>query len=97
MDGSFPIWVECSFHDAWGNIHCFIEKLPCVSDVIVDVELPQNGVLECMIIKEWIDSKNRKIISVSTKEPFGIESTQGASEFDLLPCQMRLRYVSTKG
>jgi len=90
VDDFFPGRVECSLVDAWGSIHLFNEKIPIVtcSAVSSPDNLPQDGIIRCVFMNEWIDDMDRKIITVCTEKPDGVESINGTSNFDLLPCQL---------
>jgi hypothetical protein len=85
-----PGFVECLLIDAWGKHHKIIEKIPVVSydDIWLDSEFPTGGFIACKIIKEWIDTNERRLITVSTEDLDDVETTNGVKEFDLLPHQL---------
>jgi hypothetical protein len=80
-----PGYVECIFRDAWNKEHIVHEKVPIITDKWLDADsnYPQEGVLDCKIIKEY-DRNGRKIISVTTATPWGIETVEGIEKFDIL-------------
>src|SRR5882724_11066472 len=90
VDDAQPGWVECSFRDAWGREHLFREKVPVVSTADLDAAstYPQLGVIACEIIERWRDEKQRDLIKVSTDKPWGCESRDGTTCFDVLPRQL---------
>lgn len=81
-----PGIVECIFIDAWNKVHIVHEKAPVVTDKELDFdsEYPQEGILDCKIIQESNDINGRKIISVTTSQPWDIETVEGLQEFQLL-------------
>jgi len=89
-DDSQPGWVECRFRDAWGKEFSIEEKIPIVTteDLGEDSDYPRPGTIDCVVLKEWEDENRRKLVTVSTYEPWGIETRDWISEFDLLPEQL---------
>lgn len=85
-----PGFVECVFMDAWNKEHIFHEKVPIVTDKDLDSysNYPQEGVANCEIIREWDDKLGRKVITVTTCKPWGIESLERIEQFDLLGHQI---------
>jgi hypothetical protein len=90
VDASFPGWVECSFIDAWGVKQVFIEKVPVVTEKDLDnhSEYPQEGVIACEIIKIWRDQDNHELATINTNQPWGCETINGVSKFDILKSQL---------
>lgn len=89
-DSSYPGWVECLLVDAWGNNHTINEKIPIVTTQDLDTTsiFPQDGIIRCELLREWIDDNDRRIITVSTEKPDHIETVNEVSEFDLLLHQL---------
>jgi len=56
-----------------------------------DAALPQTGHIAGEIIKEYPDSSGKKILSINTGMPWGIESENGQSEFDVYSDQISER------
>lgn len=85
IDTDFPIWVECCFLDAWGAEHIIHEKLPLViaKADISDANLPCACVIACETIREWKDSSGRNLVTVTTTNPWDIETLHGLHEFDI--------------
>lgn len=82
---SYPGWVECSFYDVYNNKHTFIEKIPAITslDITPESSFLQKDFIRCKLMKKKKDSAGRKIFTVSTKKPDGIETADGLTEFDL--------------
>jgi hypothetical protein len=85
-----PGFVECSFIDAWGKQHTVQEKIPVVTDKYLDTNsnYPQEGVITCIVIKEWQDKEGRLIITVDTERPWDVDTIEGLTQFDLLYLQV---------
>ena len=90
VDNSQPGWVECVFRDAWGRQHVFREKVPVVSTESLDAAsaYPQPGIIACEIKKRWQDEKARDLVTISTERPWGCESIDGATGFDVVTEQL---------
>ena len=86
-----PGWVTCEFHDAEGKRHSFEEKGPVVSSYYLDEssEYPQEGSIGCSVLSRWHDADGRDLVRISTEVPWGIESSEGISEFVVLSTQLR--------
>ena len=89
VDDHWPGFVECALIDAHGRKHLFIEKVPVVtlSDLDSNSIYPTAGILGCELVKGSTEPRT-DIISVSTTNPWGIESTQGLFDFDVRPDQL---------
>jgi hypothetical protein len=83
VDGHQPGWVAFQVVDSTGVCHEFIEKTPVVSAVVLDQnsDYPCRGLLRCRVIDEWTDERGRALIKISSREPDGVESRAGVSEF----------------
>jgi hypothetical protein len=81
-----PGLVECQLIDAWGKTWTFIEKIPVVTseNIWENTCYPQPGVIACRIVNEQIDAAGRRILTVDTEDPWGIESVTGEKRFDVL-------------
>ncbi len=81
-----PGFVECMFIDAWNKKHIVQDKVPIVTEKDLDAssEYPQEGVIACELLKEWEDKDGRRIITVTTAKPWGVDTIEGLTEFDLL-------------
>jgi hypothetical protein len=90
VDEHFPGFVECVLIDADGVRHEFVEKGPVVStnDLRIDSRYPQPGFIGCFIEEEWVDELGRRLVRVSTIEPWSIESAAGASVFKVFKKQI---------
>ncbi|MDM0039647.1 hypothetical protein QTH89_24615 [Variovorax sp. J22G21] len=89
-DGGYPTFVECLLIDAMGQRHRFVEKEPVVSATAINVEsLPAPGVIACEVESEWLDSESRLVVRAATTRPWGVESTEGCSNFVVFAEQLR--------
>jgi hypothetical protein len=79
----YPGFVECVLVDAFGQYHIFIEKVPIVTaeDLWSNSAYPRQGEIAIERLAEWKDEKGRWLTRVSTKRPWGTESTTGETEF----------------
>jgi hypothetical protein len=80
VDDSFPGWVECQFADAAGRVHTLMDKYPIFTAQMLDAEsqYPQSGAVECEVLNRSQDARGGELVHIRT---FGIESTEGLSEF----------------
>jgi hypothetical protein len=90
IDDHQPGFVECKFYDAFGNQHIIQDKVPVVTDKHLDAnsEYPQEGIIACEIVNERNDSNGQKIFTINTSKPWGIETIDGLTEFDVLEEQL---------
>ena len=90
VDNYQPGFVECRFHDALGKEHIMREKIPIITDkdLTANSKYPQDGLIACEIINVWNNSRGQRIITVDTSKPWGIESTEGITQFDLFVEQL---------
>jgi hypothetical protein len=86
VEAGQPDIVECSMTDAWGRKHSFIEKVPVVTveDINETSSYPRRSAVACDVLRRWRDSDDREIVTVDTSKPWGIESTVGQTQFDVL-------------
>ena len=85
-----PGTVECEFVDANGRSWTFVEKTGVVSteDLDAGTTYPRQGIIACEILSARQDMAGRKILLVGTERPWGIESIDGASRFEVLPSML---------
>jgi hypothetical protein len=89
-DSRYPTFVECLLIDAKGKRHRFVEKEPVVSKTEIGVEsLPAPGVIACEVESEWPDSEGRLVVRAATTLHWGVESTEGCSNFVVFAEQLR--------
>lgn len=90
VDPSQPGFVECSLTDARNKMHLFQDKIPVFTTLDLDENspYPQEGVLDCEVLKYWMDTEGRSIITITTERPWYVDSTEGLYEFDLLKEQV---------
>ncbi len=85
-----PGFVECSFFDASNKEHVVQDKVPIVTEKFLDAnsEYPQDGVIACEIVNEWKDTNGRKIFKVNTSTPWGVDTINGLTEFEVFEEQL---------
>lgn len=85
-----PGFVECSFFDASSKEHIVQDKVHIVTENFLDAysEYPQDGVIACEVVNEWKDADGRKIFKVTTSKPWGVDTINGLTEFDVLEEQL---------
>jgi hypothetical protein len=82
VDDWQPGLIECYFTDANGRQWLFIEKVPVVTDAQLDAQslYPQRGFIACEVFAAGVDG-----VTINTCRPWGIESTDGQTQFEVLP------------
>jgi hypothetical protein len=90
LDPHNPGVVECKLIDAEGVAHTFVDKVTIFTTDLLDAQsaYPQLGSIRCRVMAQWLDSKGRSLVRISTLWPDGIESSEGLSEFVVLPAQL---------
>jgi hypothetical protein len=73
----------CELVDAEGRKHTFIDKVPILTDEQLDAhsEYPRPGTIRCTVLNSWKDAQGRELVSLSTANPYHVESIDGLSEF----------------
>jgi hypothetical protein len=96
VDEGFPGFVECSLLDVQGRTWKFIEKVPVVSleDLWTDSEYPRQGIVCCTVVERRSDSTGRQVVTIDTTKPWGIESTDGNTVFEVFADQLEDDAVS---
>ena len=92
VDTAQPGWVECCLVDASGQEWIFVEKVPVVTDRPLgpDSDFPQPGLLACQVLGTREDSALGKIATVDTNTPWGVESVDNRTTFDVLLSTLRV-------
>jgi hypothetical protein len=85
IDDDFPGFIECQFIDADGRLWSFIEKVPVVTELDLDGDstYPQTGVIACEEVGRFLDSSGREIVRIETDRPWGVESIDGNTRFEV--------------
>lgn len=92
-DDPQPGIVECELVDVQGRRWQFIEKTAVVSADPLDARAtyPRPGVVAGELIKRSRDATGREVIRVDTERPWGVESVDGVTLFDVRPeCLVQL-------
>ena len=89
-DAAQPGWVECTLVDALGHEHVFVEKVPVVTKVHFDAagSFPQAGLIACIVVGSSQREDGCQLVRIDTQTPWGIESTAGRTQFDVLSEQL---------
>jgi|JI6StandDraft_1071083.scaffolds.fasta_scaffold01762_10 hypothetical protein len=84
-DSHQPGWVECVLRDAASREWTFIEKVPIVTNALLDAAsvYPQRGVVACEIVEHWTDEHGRIRCIIDTERPWGIEAKNGETQFEV--------------
>jgi hypothetical protein len=90
VDAHFPGWVEFSMVDANGQPHVFIDKIPAITESHLDEfsSFPQPGLVACIALERKERDDGRQLVLIDTQSPFGIESTDGRTQFDVFSEQL---------
>ena len=85
-----PPIVEAQFFDSIGRRHTFVEKVAIFTADWLDAssKYPHPGAIRCEVLSQWRDPEGRELARVTTEKPDGVESTAGASEFEVLSSQL---------
>lgn len=86
VDDSFPGFVEFELVDAVGERHRFIEKVPVLTrwDIGHEAAFPIAEILACEVLSARVAEDGRLLSRIDTSHPWGVESTGGASVFEVL-------------
>ena len=84
VDTSQPGFVECQLVDANDRVWLFIEKIPVVTTeaLWIESEYPRDGAIGCEVVGRSMD-RNGEIVIVETLRPWGVESTDGVTRFEI--------------
>lgn len=84
-DGQPPL-VRCTVLDAAGVRHEFVEKLPIVS---TSAALPApDAAIACSLVDVTVDAAGRRIVTVDTACPWGLETVGGLTTLSVLEQQL---------
>ena len=88
VEAGYPGLVECSLIDAQGQTHFFIDKVPVVAfqDLDENSPYPTDGFIACQVINS--SPEDESIVTVSTENPWHIESTEETTEFRIRKNQL---------
>lgn len=82
-----PGLVECHLEDVHGRRWLFVEKTAIVSNEDLDAGTvyPRDGVIAGKVIARRHEPGGQEVIRFDTKGPWGVESVDGETQFDVLP------------
>ena len=86
-DDPQPGIVECQLNDAHHRLWLFLEKTAIVSQEHLDARstYPKPGVIPCEVIARTRDVSGREMVKIDTRRPVSVESSEGATQFDIWP------------
>jgi len=98
IDDDQPGWVECTFLDYRGEEHRFREKAPVVSeaDLHAGSPYPQAGIIGCTVLRRYVAEDGHTVMLIDTDQPWGIQSVEGRSRFDVAPENL-LKFAQSAG
>lgn len=84
-----PNVVECRFFDAHSKEHLIIEKVSVISaqDLSATDVYPRDEVISCTVLQKRNQGESG-IIEIDTSKPWGIESIEGKTVFEVRPDQL---------
>ena len=77
-DSAYPEIVRCVFTDAYGRTHTVMEKWPVVSAEKYENVFPKDCLLGCTVVE-----RRGEVCVVDTDQPWGIESEEGETVFEI--------------
>jgi hypothetical protein len=85
-----PGWVRCSLTDVAGRQWQFVEKAPVVSlaNLTGQSTYPQPGQIGCRVLSRSANH-GRPTAQIDISEPWGVESVDGNSVFEVFVSQLR--------
>jgi hypothetical protein len=85
----FPETVECELIDRFGAVWRFIEKLPVIEiSSRQSAQYPRPGAIACEIIQTVQDDYGRSFLLVDTQRPWGVQTVNGATRFEVFAEQL---------
>lgn len=88
-DSDFPGWVELQFSDAAGCQHVIVEKVPVVfAGDFDEADLPMLIALPCVVVRTRVDPVLGQVAEIDTSKPYGIESVDGRTRFEVRCAQL---------
>ena len=89
VEASQPGWVECVLVDVGGTKHLFVEKVPVVTleDLDEKSDYPRVGIIACEVVERKRVGL-REVATIDTTKPWGLESVDGQSSFQVWSDQL---------
>jgi hypothetical protein len=90
VDDHFPGFVWCALRDIHGRTWDFVEKVPVVSATHLTARsaYPLGGKIACRVISRSEDASGRGTVLVDTSTPWGVESREGNTRFEVFAHQL---------
>jgi len=85
-----PGIVECELIDVHGRCWHFIEKTAIVSSTDIDAtsHYPRPGVIAGEVVGRSHDAGGREVFRIDTHRPWGVESVDGNTQFEVFPAAL---------
>jgi hypothetical protein len=76
--------------DANEHAHLFVEKIPMVTTAYLDFasHLPRAGFIPCVVVGRKVRDDERPHVLIDTQTPWGVQSTTGRTQFEVLSEQL---------
>ncbi|MGJ5093457.1 hypothetical protein ACQR18_15385 [Bradyrhizobium oligotrophicum] len=90
VSDDFPGFVECRFTDRFGTEWVMVDKSPIFTNLSLrsDSQFPQPALIACEVLAKRQDDAGREIIEITIKTPWGLETTDGTTSFQLYADQL---------
>jgi hypothetical protein len=88
-----PGIVECEMADVYGRVWRFIEKTAVVSSEHLDANssYPKPAEVAVAVLARFQDAQLGEVVRIDTDRPWGIESVEGETRFDVFPASLTER------
>jgi hypothetical protein len=82
-----PGIVECEMVDVYGRVWRFVEKTAVVSNEHLDANssYPKHAEIPVEVLERFRDPRLGDVARINTNRPWGIESVEGETRFDVFP------------
>jgi hypothetical protein len=89
VDDHFPGFVACILRDIHGRQWRIVEKAPVLSaNLTAQSAYPQDGQIACQLVSRAKDALGRSTVVVDTSSPWGVESEDECSRFEVFADQL---------
>lgn len=87
-----PYFIECRFMDALGKEHIIHEKVPVITHEDLDEHstYPRPGYIACEVMEKYPVDGGSEIVIINTSKPWGIETTEGETIFEVDAAQVKI-------
>ena len=91
-DDHQPGLVECRLIDAHGKAWTFVEKVPIVTEAMLEstTSYPQPGTIRGIVVDTPQATDGQEIVTIDTTLPWRIEDLDCVTRFDVRPDQLAI-------